>query len=161
MPSGNKYQAKRHNLASDLNSILDILEQEDDVNVAEIYLNAPEDDDSDGYDHSDTEEGEPSSLSGNILKATVAEVRTVSGETVLEEYLDGAIQEEEEEEEDDLPAAKKMRDQFLWQDSPTSFRSRRPPIFPAGNYQRYHNMRPRELLDLMLGQDILQEIADR
>ncbi len=52
----------------DVNSILDLLEQDDTVAVDGIYVNPPEGDDSDGYDDSDTEEGQSAALSRNILK---------------------------------------------------------------------------------------------
>jgi hypothetical protein len=51
-----------------VNQILDILEEEDIGDVDEIYLAPPEGDDSDGYDVSDTEEGESSSISRTILQ---------------------------------------------------------------------------------------------
>jgi hypothetical protein len=50
-----------------VNSILDILDDEQSLNVEGIYLNPPEGDDSDGYDDSD-EEGQPEALSRNILQ---------------------------------------------------------------------------------------------
>jgi hypothetical protein len=51
-----------------VNQILDILEEEDIGDVDEIYLAPPEGDDGDGYDVSDTEEGESSSISRTILQ---------------------------------------------------------------------------------------------
>jgi hypothetical protein len=50
-----------------VNSIFDILEDEQSLNVEGIYLNLPGGDDSDGYGNSD-EEGQPEALSRNILQ---------------------------------------------------------------------------------------------
>jgi hypothetical protein len=52
----------------DVNQILDILEEEEIVDVEEIYLQPPEGDDSDGYDDSDTEEGHSGKISRTILQ---------------------------------------------------------------------------------------------
>ncbi len=46
------------------------------MDVEEIYLQPPEGDDSDGYDVSDTEEGDAVKISRTILQAEVAKVRT-------------------------------------------------------------------------------------
>lgn len=51
-----------------MNTILDLLEDDQNINVEGFYLNPPEGDDSDGYDDSDTEEGHPEALGRNILQ---------------------------------------------------------------------------------------------
>ena len=50
--------------------IMDLLSDQPEVQVDRIYLNAPEGDDSDGYDDSDTEEGQADFLSRNLLKVS-------------------------------------------------------------------------------------------
>jgi hypothetical protein len=52
----------------DVNQILDILEEEQILDVEDIYLQPPEGDDSDGYDLSDTEEGHSGQISRTILQ---------------------------------------------------------------------------------------------
>jgi hypothetical protein len=47
---------------------LDLLEEEEIADVDEVFLEPPEGDDSDGYDVSDTEEGESFKLSRTILQ---------------------------------------------------------------------------------------------
>ena len=49
---------------------MDLLSDQPEVQVDRIYLNAPEGDDSDGYDDSDTEEGQADFLSRNLLKVS-------------------------------------------------------------------------------------------
>ena len=49
---------------------MDLLSDQPEVQVDGIYLNAPEGDDSDGYDDSDTEEGQADFLSRNLLKVS-------------------------------------------------------------------------------------------
>jgi len=51
-----------------VNGILDFLEERHIQTVEDIYLNPPSGDDSDGYDDSDTEEGEPHKISRTILQ---------------------------------------------------------------------------------------------
>jgi len=50
-----------------VNTILDLLEVNEGLGVQGFYLNPPKGDDSDGYDISDTEEGEPEAFSRNLL----------------------------------------------------------------------------------------------
>jgi hypothetical protein len=47
---------------------MDILEDDDDLDVEAIYVNPPQEDESDGYDNSDDEEGEAESLNRNMLQ---------------------------------------------------------------------------------------------
>ena len=49
---------------------MDLLSDQPEVQVDGIYLKAPEGDDSDGYDDSDTEEGQADFLSRNLLKVS-------------------------------------------------------------------------------------------
>ncbi len=51
-----------------VNDIMDILEDDDDLDVEAIYVNPPQEDESDGYDISDDEEGEAESLNRNMLQ---------------------------------------------------------------------------------------------
>jgi hypothetical protein len=50
-----------------LNTILDLLDEDEDLDGEGIYLDPPEGDESDGYDVSDTEEGKPTAISRNLL----------------------------------------------------------------------------------------------
>ncbi len=52
----------------DVNQILDILDEEHLLDVDEIYLNPPFGDESDGYDESDSEAGDPVKISRTILQ---------------------------------------------------------------------------------------------
>lgn len=47
---------------------MDLLESEEIADVDEVFLEPPEGDDSDGYDLSDTEEGESVKISRTILQ---------------------------------------------------------------------------------------------
>ncbi len=51
-----------------VNTILDLLDEDKVLDVEGIYLDPPEGDESDGYDVSDTEEGEPTAISRNLLQ---------------------------------------------------------------------------------------------
>ncbi len=51
-----------------VNTILDLLDEDEVLDVEGIYLDPPEGDESDGYDVSDTEEGEPTAISRNLLQ---------------------------------------------------------------------------------------------
>jgi hypothetical protein len=54
-----------------VNTILDILDGNQNLGVEAVYINPPEGDDSDGYDDSDTEEGKATALSRNILQVII------------------------------------------------------------------------------------------
>jgi hypothetical protein len=51
-----------------VNTILDLLDEDEVLDAEGIYLDPPEGDESDGYDVSDTEEGEPTAISRNLLQ---------------------------------------------------------------------------------------------
>jgi hypothetical protein len=52
-------------------AILDILDDNRGLGVEGFYLNPPEGDDSDGYDNSGTEEGDPDASSRNLLQVCI------------------------------------------------------------------------------------------
>jgi hypothetical protein len=52
----------------DVNEVLDLLEGQEIDTVDQIFILPPEGDDSDGYDESDTEEGQAVSISRTILQ---------------------------------------------------------------------------------------------
>ena len=52
----------------EVHTILDILDDNRGLGVEGFYLNPPEGDDSDGYDNSDNEEGDPDAISRNLLQ---------------------------------------------------------------------------------------------
>ena len=94
-----------------------MLDEEDEVQVDSIFITGPDGDESDGYDHSDTEESLPSGLSGNILKAPVAEITTMG--TARQTQASRALMELQDDMEQDMaegevqdsgePPAKQMR----------------------------------------------------
>lgn len=55
----------------DVNTILDMFEEEEDMQLDTIYLTGPEGDDSDGYDGNDTEEALPGGISRNMLRVSL------------------------------------------------------------------------------------------
>ncbi len=54
--------------ALDVNGIMDLVDRFEELDVEAVYMDPPEAADSDGYDNSDTEEGNPNNFSWNILK---------------------------------------------------------------------------------------------
>jgi len=57
-----------------VNTILDLLDDNEGQGVQALYLNPPEGEDSDGYDDSDTEEGHPEDISRNILQVCTYQI---------------------------------------------------------------------------------------
>ena len=175
----------------DVNEILDKLDELELRHAELITIQPPEGADSDGYDESDTEAGEPAKLSRTLLTADVLEVRGPD-DAILEifgEETDSVeVQEQEEsleqpnptpsakrprvdnadevEELPDLSASPPMekkarmpRENWEWNKKLSSFRSLKPPLFPLGNYTPYKDKSPRELIDLFLTDELLEQIA--
>ncbi len=141
-----------------VNEILDLLEVEEIHNVEEIIINPPGGDDSDGYDDSDTEEGVAASLSRPVLSTEVLEIRTGGADAVLE-----LLAEEDEQEVVDQvqmsPPRKKVREQWDWEEEARVFSSRKAAIFPEGNYTIYAKKSPKELVELFIDDDLLEQMA--
>jgi hypothetical protein len=133
-----------------------------------IYLEPPEGDDSDGYDVSDTEEGQSAQISRTILQAHVAEVRTVQGDVVLEDLLGQPelpdLESEPEPEPEPAPkrtkTARTTRTEFKWEESTRSFRSKAPTIFPQPNYTMYKSLPPKGLYEKIVDQELLDCVRD-
>ncbi len=131
-----------------------------------IYLEPPEGDDSDGYDVSDTEEGQSAQISRTILQAHVAEVRTVQGDVVLEDLLGQPELPDLESESEPEPAPKRTktarttRTEFKWEESTISFRSRALTIFPQPNYTMYKSLPPKGLYDKIVDKELLDCVRD-
>jgi hypothetical protein len=77
-----------------VHAILDILDDNWGLGVEGFYLNPPEGDDSDGYDSSDTEEGNPDTILPKISisdiscqKTTYVRKKLVSNAYVYESHL--------------------------------------------------------------------------
>jgi hypothetical protein len=156
----------------EVNTILDLLEDNPGLGVQGIYLNPPEGDDSDGYDDSDTEEGGPEAIHRNLLQATVAEVITDGNIDTLVQYLDIDELPDPDEAEAAEPAPndnaelapsrwKTYRDAWKWEKKARSFKSKANALFPEPNYTQFKEMAPVVLFDLFFDEDILSLIATR
>ena len=158
-----------HTRGLGVNTILDILGDNPGLGVQGIYLNPPEGDDSDGYDDSDTEEGEPTAIHRNLLQATVAEVITDGNIEPLMQYLDIDELPDPEEAEAVEPAAAELapsrwktnRNEWKWEKKARSFKSKANAPFPEPNYTQFKEMAPAALFDLFFDEDILSVIATR
>ena len=144
-----------------------MLDEEDEGQVDSIFITGPDLHESDGYDHSDTEESLPSGLSGNILKAPVAEITTVG--TARQTRASRALMEHQDDMEQDMvegevqdsgePPAKQMRESWEWEDKPQSFRSQQPGFFPEPDYRKFSDKSAAQLVELFLDEDIYLAIA--
>ncbi len=83
---------------------------------------------------------------------------------MLQEFL--AKEEEEHMEVNELaemvqppPKFKPCRTEWQWQEEPRSFRSKVSQVFPEPNYTLLKNLAPAELIDLLMGDEILEAIA--
>jgi hypothetical protein len=144
------------------------------MDVEEIYLQPPEGDDSDGYDVSDTEEGDAVKISRTILQAEVAEVRTGLGDIVLEDLLgqqpdDRGLPDELPDELPDLePEAmtapkrikRAVRNEYYWEDRSRNIASKDPAIFPEPNYTVFRGLSPKGLYDLFFTSELLDRVAE-
>jgi hypothetical protein len=144
------------------------------MDVEEIYLQPPEGDDSDGYDVSDTEEGDAVKISWTILQAEVAEVRTGLGDIVLEDLLgqqpdDHGLPDELPDELPDLEAEtmtapkrikRAVRNEYYWEDWSRNIASKDPAIFPEPNYTVFRGLSPKGLYDLFFTSELLDRVAE-
>ena len=132
--------------------------------MEEIVICPPEGDDSDGYDHSDTEEEEPASIGRTILQTEVLEVRTIGEEDALQLLVDvDEVEVDEQEEEQVEPRSKKVREQVReqwdWDKKPRSFSSKKAAIFPEANCTMYMCKSPKQLVELFIDDNLLEQVA--
>ena len=120
-----------------------MLEDEKLADVDTICIAPPDNDDSDGYDDSETEDANPARLSRAVLQAKVLEVQSKGVEPVLDE-LDTLPDDggEEEDLQQSASSPKRIRAtrsdaEWKWEDQTTSFNSRQPPLFPEGIYSTW------------------------
>jgi hypothetical protein len=143
------------------------------MDLEEIYLQPPEGDNSDGYDVSDTEEGDAVKISWTILLAEVAEVGTGLGD-VLEDLLgqqpdDHGLPGELPDELPDLEAEamtapkrikRAVRNEFYSKDRSRNIASKDPAIFPEPNYTVFRGLSPKGLYDLFFASELLDRVSE-
>ncbi len=144
------------------------------MDVEEIYLQLLEEDDSDGYDVSDTEEGDAVKISRTILQVEVAKVRTGLCDFVLKDLLgqqpdDHGLPDKLRDELPDLEAGamtarkrikRAVRNEYYWEDSSRNIASKDPAIFPEPNYTIFKGLSPKGLYDLFFISELLDRVAE-
>ena len=108
----------------------------------------------------------------------MAEVRTLSGGECLDEFnieeaefgepthlirdpSDELLEAPENQALHDEPALKTARDAWLWENKIRDKTSKEAPPFPEANFQKYKDLSPKEMFELFISEDILEEIAKR
>ena len=80
---------------------------------------------------------------------------------MIRDTSDDFLEAPENQAMHDEPAFKIARDAWLWENKIRDKTSQEVPLFPEPNFQKYRDLSPKEIFELFISEDILEEIAKR